>query len=164
MTTNREAVAQIEPISSSVPLNTAGPLTEAQMAGKTHIVEKRQLRFVVESVSGHVVGTYPLWTVPPGVHVLSVDALIITGFTGSVTLAIEDAAAWVATDDWSAVVQNAGSLVKSVLAGEANQNGKYFAATDTIDLVIAGATALAGEVAIEITFIDWNKYKAATLA
>lgn len=162
MTTNRESVVQYEPIGSSVPLNVAGPLTEAQLAGKSHIPEMRNLRFDVESVSGNAAGTYVLWTVPPGVEVISVDGIIITAFTAAVTLVVKDSANWIASADWNE--QANGSTARSVIAAETNANGKYFAATDTIDLVIAGATALVGALGVKITFIDWNKYKAQALA
>lgn len=162
MTTNREAVVQFEPIGASVPLNTAGPLSEAELAGKSHIVEMRVLKFQVESESGHVAGTYPLWTVPPGVEVISVDGIILTAFTASVTLVVKDAANWIASADWDE--QADGAISRSLIADETNVNGKYFATTDTIDLVIGIATALVGELGLKITFVDWNRYKSAALA
>jgi len=159
----REPVVQTEPIGSSVPLQTDGPLTEAQLAGKTHIVETRILRFAADA-DGNAAGTYELWTIPPGVQILSVDAVILAAFTATATLQIQDGSAnWIVAGELAE--QTPGSVQRSVIsASGTGTNGVYYTATDTLDLVIGVATCIIGEIGIVVKFIDWTKFIAADIA
>lgn len=163
MAHGREPTIQIEPIGPSVPLNTAGKFTEALLAGKTHLLECRILRFAV-AAAGNVQGTYELWTIPPGVEIVAVDAIILTAFDASVTLQVQDGSAnWVVAGEMNE--QLIGALQRSVIsAAGTGTNGVYYTATDTVDLVIGGADATVGAIGVKIFFNDWTKFTAADLA
>jgi len=163
MAQGREPVVQIEPLSGSVPLQTTGKFTEAQLAGKTHIVERRILRFIADT-DGNTAGTYELWTIPPGVQILSVDAIILAAFTAAATLQIQDGSAnWIVAGELAE--QTPGSVQRSVIsASGTGTNGVYYTTTDTLDLVIGVATCIIGEIGVVIEFIDWAKFTAADIA
>jgi len=163
MAQGREPVVQIEPLSGSVPLQTTGKYTEAQLAGKTHIVERRILRFIADT-AGNAAGTYELWTIPPGVQILSVDAIILVAFTATATLQVQDGSAnWIVAGELDE--QLIGSVQRSVIsAAGTGTNGVYYTATDTLDLVIGTATCIIGEIGLDIKFIDWTKFIAADIA
>lgn len=163
MAQSREPVVQTEPIGPSIPLQTSGKYSEAQMAGKSHITELRILRFEVPA-AGSAQDTYELWTIPPGVEIIAVDAIILEAFDTSVTLQVQDGSAnWIVAGELNEQV--AGSVQRGVIsAAGTGTNGVYYTTTDTIDLVIAGADATVGELGLKIWFNDWNKFTAADIA
>lgn len=102
--------------------------------------------------------TYQLADIPAGAFVLNVLANIDTAFTAALTATIGDgtsAAGYLASADLAPQSAVATGLFKNSRgAGEAFAGGKYYAAADTIDVVIAGATPDAGLCSVWIIYSD----------
>ncbi len=101
--------------------------------------------------------TYALFNIQAGTLVLNLLCYTITGWTAAVTMNIgdgTDADGWLATAKVAPTVAQTDGIVKStsVATAEALAGGKYYAAADTIDVVIAGATPVVGK-----TFV-WVEY------
>jgi len=98
--------------------------------------------------------TYELVNVPANFVVMEVLSRVITAFTGSVTLTIGDgdsAAGYLASADIAPqTAVTTGIYVNATAGGEAYAKGKKYAAADTIDIVLAAATAAVGQVEIII--------------
>jgi len=100
--------------------------------------------------------TYPLFTVPAGLIVHNVQSIVTSVFTESVTLTIGDsdsAAGYLAAADiGSTDVVTTGILKNSSAAGEAYATGKQYTAAQTIDVVVAGATAAIGVIHVYLVY------------
>jgi len=103
-------------------------------------------------------GTYQLADIPAGTFIHHLLANIDTAFTAVLTATLGDgtsAAGFLASADLAPQTAVSTGLVKnSIGAGEALAGGKYYAAADTIDVVIAGAAADAGLCSVWIVYSD----------
>lgn len=103
------------------------------------------------------VGTNPIFSVPAGAIILDLQVIITQAFTASVTATIGDGGdADRFMDSTQFAPQTAGgkSMKQDAQPGS---GGHKYAAADTIDVVIAGATPAAGTAEIFLTYlIDQN--------
>lgn len=103
--------------------------------------------------------TYPIFNVKAGMLVLNVLANVNTAFTTSVTLNIGDGTD---TDGFLATAKIApqsavtSGILKttSVATAEAFAGGRLYTADDTIDVVVAGATPVAGQMDVYVVYVD----------
>lgn len=103
--------------------------------------------------------TYAIFNVPAGMMVLDVFSIVNTAFTTSLTANIGDGDD---TDGWLATAKVApttavttGIHKRSTLpTAEAYAGGKVYAAADTIDVLIGGATPAAGQMDVYVLYLD----------
>jgi hypothetical protein len=102
--------------------------------------------------------TLALINVAAGTFVLDVWANIDTAFTAVVTITIGDgsgAAGFFASADLAPqTAVSTGLFKKASASAEAFAGGKYYAAADTIDAVLAGATPDAGLLSVYVLYVD----------
>lgn len=100
--------------------------------------------------------TVPLATVAPNTLIPLVLSRVKVAFTASVTLTIGDgtsAAGFMASADVAPqTAVTTGIMVSSLGSAEAFAGGKTYEVTDTIDVVVAAATAVAGYMELFIFF------------
>ena len=160
MAQTREPLIKLSPAGPSVPLNTTGPLTRAQLRER----DACHFRFVkcfnlAVPAAGTARATYDILTVAKGTLVLEVNAVVVTAFTTSVTLTIGDgdsAAGFLASADIAP--QNIGTISRSEQGGEAYALGRYYTAGDTIDIVVGGADAVVGKLWVEIVYAELERF------
>ena len=122
-------------------------------------VKKVTLGFSAGDVlTGGVQATYPLFNVPAGALVLEVLAITETAWTASVTITLGDGtstAGFFASADIAPQSAVATGLFKRAsVSGEALATGKYYAAADTIDAVVAGANPDAGKTHFYVLYLE----------
>ncbi|NOR90098.1 MAG: hypothetical protein GQ524_07565 [Anaerolineales bacterium] len=122
----------------------------------------KTFRFTVGVAGDVVVGapaTVALLNVPIGLMVHDVHTRVITAFTTSVTLTIGDG---VTADGYmtSAIIAPQGAITTGIYKGMVDEGsttfagGKVYVAADTIDVVVAAATAAAGLMEVVVTFSE----------
>jgi hypothetical protein len=103
-------------------------------------------------------GTYALFNIPAGAFVLDLWANVNTAWTALVTITIGDgtspAGFFASADLAPQTAVSSGLFKKASASAEAMANGKYYAAADTIDAVVAGANPDAGELDVYIAYIE----------
>lgn len=132
---------------------------EINVGPKVEKVAKCSLRFSGGDVNtGAVQATYALFNVPAGVLVTKLIAYTPTAWTASVTITIGDgtsAAGFLASADIAPTSAQTDGIPKSSISGaEAFANGRYYAAADTIDAVVAGANPAVGQTDIYLFYVE----------
>lgn len=117
-------------------------------------VAHKKFTYAELAVNGNV---YELFGVPAGTFIERVATSVAIAWTTSVTITIGDgtqAAGFMASADIAPqTAVTTGVLVSSIgAAAEAYVNGRYYAAADTIDATIAGATPAAGELNVWVVY------------
>jgi hypothetical protein len=98
-------------------------------------------------------GVYHLCTMAAGSVVIRAGAIVNTAFTGSVAITLgdsDDVDGYLLSTDIAPQTTNTAGALKggtgSTGAGEnAYASGKYYAASQTVDIVVSGATVAAGQ-------------------
>jgi hypothetical protein len=108
--------------------------------------------------TGAVQATYPIINVPAGAFVLDVWANVDTAWTASVTITLGDgtsAAGYLdSTEIAPQTAVSTGLFKRSSLQANAFSGGKYYAAADTIDAVVAGANPAVGELEVYVVYVE----------
>lgn len=122
-------------------------------------VQKVSVGFTGEDVNFDAQETLAVFNVPANCLVLDVYAYTDEAWTTSVTLDVGDGTdpnGWLATAKVAPTSAQTDGLVKrtSKATAEAFAGGKLYAAADTIDVVIAGATPAVGKTDIYIEYIE----------
>jgi hypothetical protein len=122
-------------------------------------VKKVTLGFDSGDVQVSAEGTVALANVPAGTLVLDVLSNVNEAFTALVTIDIGDGTdpdGWLATAKVAPTSAVSSGLFKRTTeaTAEAFAGGKYYAAADTIDAVVAGAAPDVGELDVYIVFIE----------
>ena len=94
---------------------------------------------------------YALFTVPANFVVLRVRTRIITAFTASVTLVIGDGDDTDRFSDSTHIAPTSAVTTGNYISGNlatavAGEGGRLYAAADTVDVVVGGATPVAGQM------------------
>lgn len=127
------------------------------------------VRCTLGALTGDVLGvaqtTYALFNVPAGFLVLSLRCYTITAWSSSVTLNFGDGTdtdGWLATAKVAPTSAQTNGIVKcsDVSTAEALSGGKYYAAADTIDVLIGGATPAVG---LTYVWVEYIPHDATTL-
>jgi hypothetical protein len=103
--------------------------------------------------------TFPLFNIPAGTLVLEMLCVTTVAWTASVTINVgdgDDTSGWLATAKVAPTSQVTTGILKSSLraAAETYGVGKKYAAADTIDAVVAGATPGVGTTDFYLVYIE----------
>ena len=163
-------VATMEPLikksaaGPAVPLNTAGPLSLAELRkyDVRHYTFKAIRRLKVPA-AGSAQGTYVLLSLAPNTLVKSITTVVLAAFNASVTLTIGDADVDEFLASTDIAPQTKGTIAYSHLETVDAVNGKWYEAADTLDLTIGGADATQGELYVEIEYIELGRLGQSTI-
>ncbi len=103
-----------------------------------------------------VQATYALFNVAPGVSVNFVKLYIENAFDAVVTMGIGDGAStsgFIATANIDPDVASSGGIwISSVVEANAYQAGRFYAAADTIDLLLGAADVTVGDMSLVVGY------------
>ena len=148
------------------PLLTFDPVLEHAgmdaFVGKSHVAHRKVVTFKVPA-AGNAIGTYNLLGFPKNTLITAVRSVVREAFTAAVTLTLGDGTdLFLASLDIAPQTLNACSA--SDTGGEAAAKGKFLPDGGFLKLTTAVATALVGELLVDVEWVEVDRYPSANIA
>lgn len=148
------------------PLLTLDPAPEAvgrdPFIGKSHVARRKIVTFRVPT-AGNAAGNYNLVGFPKNSLVTSVRTVVREAFTAAVTLTLGDG-----TDLFLASLdiapQTLNACAASDTGGEAAAKGKFLPSGGNLVLAVGVATALVGELLVDVEWVEADRYPSKDIA